>query len=409
MDRKRIIRFITQKRIILFGAGNYAAEFYEDFKDILNISYCISNDSNQNIFTVGIDEICPVKRVVDYQKTECEYIILCAEDTKKMSNQMSDMGYLYGRDYIDSEFFRAVFGTQKIVLCYGVCYIRAVRNCLKSSYNFSEKYASWYFLDYLEKNTTEYFLFEVLLKICDVFIYNLYVSKEGIRQNKTYLKRISPKCLAIKIPLITFEGFYPKYVGNPVYKKSFCITSLQSKYSPFDNVDPVINELICQKRTAAEIKSIIGSLNYYEKDSLENNLEKELRKLELVERETDITIYPFIKRNLRTKRLFLNANHISNEIIVEIASQILKKLRLNDDLNRESLLNEILLYTSEVPIYPSVIEHLHLKQYNGDSQYKLFTFLGYQMVTFEEYIERYVEFCTTMKNYMERGYFNGIK
>lgn len=405
MDRKKFLRFISQKKIVLFGAGNYATKFYEDFRDILNISFCISNDSKQNIFTINTKEVCPVRRVVDYHKDKDEYIILCAADTKKMSSQMSDMGYLYGIDYADSDFFRVLWGEQKIVLCYGVCYIRAIRNCLNYSQGFSQKYASWYFLDYLEKNAVEYFLFQTLLKICDVFIYNTYVSKEGVRQNKTYLNKINKKCLAIKIPFITFQGFYPIYTGEPIYKKSFCVTPVRGGYSPFAHVDPNINELICQKKTVNEIKKIVGDLDFYKKDMLQANLEIELKKLELIERETDICIHSFIVKNLRKKRLFLDNNHMSNEIIIQIAAQILKQLSLEDDLDRESILEKILLYTTEIPIYPSVIEKLQLKQYYGSPQYKLFTFSGYQMVTFEEYIERYVDFCTIMRNYMQQGVF----
>lgn len=34
---------LLNRRIILFGAGIIAEEFYEEYKDILNISHCVSN------------------------------------------------------------------------------------------------------------------------------------------------------------------------------------------------------------------------------------------------------------------------------------------------------------------------------------------------------------------------------
>lgn len=405
MVREAFVQLIAKKKIILFGAGNYAQKFYNDFKDVLIISFCISNDPMQTAFIVDEKEVCPISRVVDYEKNENEYLILCAADTSKMKKQMSDMGYLYGKDYIDSEFFRILRSHKSIVLCYGVCYIRAIRNCLEQSAGFKAKYASWFFLDYLQRDVIDELFLHTLLQNCDVFIYNVFLSKEGARQNKIFKKLINKNCITIRVPVFTFQGFYPKYLGNSIYKRSYSVSPLQGGYSPFTNVDPNINELICQRKSVREIKHIISNIDFYEKEDLKLNLKKECKKLELTEKETDINIYPFIEKNIRKKRLFLNESHLSNEVIIEMARQILKHLELPDDLERKKLLNEVLLYTSEVPIYPSVIHHLDLTLYQDKPKYKLFTFKGYQEVTFDEYIERYVEFCSTMKAYMEQGVF----
>lgn len=394
-----------EKEIILFGAGNYAKLFYKDFHEILNIKYCVSNDSKENIFLVDGREICPVFRVDSIVLQKKQIIILCAEHYQEMEIQLRNMGYRNGVHYINSNTVRVLLSEKKIALCYGVCYLRAIYNCLKESKTFSEKYEAFYWLDYRQMAPEEYEFFSFLLPLCDLFIYNVFFSFEQQKRNQAYLQRLSRKCVVVSIPLITFHGYHPRTEGFVGEENPYNIVSIKSYFGTFLVPDPNINRLIEQGKTCHDIVNIIGDIGFYKKAWVEKNYICEMKRMELAERLADIKIVDFLKKNHGKERLFLNETHITNLVVIELAERILAHIGIVASLPKNELKAKRLLYTTEIPLYPSVIEHLGLEIYMNNPQYRLFVFDNEIDISFEEYVERYYEYCLSMKKWIEMGYF----
>lgn len=406
MDREQLLSHIKRKKIILFGAGGKAQEFYKDFKYELSISYCVSNNPTEKVMQIGGDMVCSVKPVSGMKKITEEFIITCGGDSFSMQKQLSDMGYRMGEDYIDSAIYRVLVGRKKIALFYGVCYMRAIKECLEYSRVFTNKYCSYYFLDYKAYSFTEQSLLYLLLCSCDLFVYISYLSPSGLRQIDAFLPRLKTDCKRIRIPLITFTGFYPRVSGRVNDANPYCIVSSKAPYSPFLVEDLNINDYINSNKTTDEIINLISDPDYYTKDFLNSNLSKQFQIIKIAEKFSDIKISHYIIDNYKKKRLFLNESHISNELLVEFVKQVLEKLELPNDIAEEEIQSLApFLYSSEIPIYPSVIHHLDLTQYRDNAQYKLFTYQGIRMVTFEDYVVLYIEFCKNMKKYIEMGFF----
>ena len=49
-NRTILLNKIKTSDIVLFGAGNYARQFYRDFCDVFHIVGCISNNPKESVF-----------------------------------------------------------------------------------------------------------------------------------------------------------------------------------------------------------------------------------------------------------------------------------------------------------------------------------------------------------------------
>lgn len=403
--RAEMKNWLTRKEIILFGAGNYARQFYVDFHNTIRIQYCLSNDSREKVFIVDGKEICPVLRAESAAIKENQMIVLCAKRYREMEIQLRDMGYQNGVHYIDSHMARLLLTDKKIALCYGVCYMRAIYDCLIKSEDFSKKYETFYWLEYRRMEPEEYEFFSFLLPLCDLFIYTACVSFHKAKRNQAYLSRLSKECRTISVPFIVFQGYHPRTEGKIGDENPYNVISVKTYYSGFIVPDCNINRFIDQGKPCREIQKIVGDIGFYQKSWLEKNYEDEMKKIALAERITDIRIGDFLSKNHGKERLFLNETHISNPVIIELAKRILSAAGFKRSLPDAVLKEKRLLYTTEVPLYPSVIEHLDLEVYKNKPAYRLFTFENETDVTFEEYVERYYEYCISMKQWIVKGYF----
>lgn len=400
--RKEYIELIRKKEIILFGAGECAVHFYRRFKDDLPMVGCVTNNRNERIFSADGKEIWPIYRVEEIDYSSGKFVIVCAKNYLPMEEQLKTMGMCYGVDYIDSETFEVLCSEKKIALFYGVCYSRAIYTCLQSSREFSLRYHSYYWMEYLKMDALQEELFSYMLEICDFYLYNAFFTPEKRRLNNAYLARLNKHCIIISIPVLVFNGYYPCESDQIGKDNMYNVTSCLSPYAPFLTPDRNINRMIEEKIGLSEILKRVSDEGFYQKDFIIKNYEKEMKKLELAEKIADIKICDFLYENHQKKRTFLNEKHISNIVIMELADRILEKLGLKRDINN-SILKERLLYTSEVPVYPSVIKHLSLEIYRGT--YTLYTFKGDIQLTFEQYVERYYEYCLMMRSCFKKGYF----
>lgn len=402
-NRAEWIEEVRQKDIILFGAGTFAKNFYQDFKEELHIQYCISNDTEQTVFAVEEEEICPVYRVEKAVWKEHRYIILCGEKHEEMERQLSAYGLRYGMDYIDSGLFRVIASNKKIAVFYGVCYMRALYHCLMESSFFTDIYDSYYWLNYQTRNVVEQEIFQLLLRMADLYICHKAMTIE----TRVYLSLLRQSCRVIRIPLVFFNGYHPKARERVWEDNIYSIVSSDTYFGPFITPDDVVNRCIKENQRLSEILKRISDVDYYGKDFLEQNYRREIRKIEVAETGADIRISDYLLENHGRRRLFLNEKHISNYVIVELAERVLEALELDRKLPEEELCRRRLLYTTEVPVYPSVIEKLSLTVYGTKPKYRMFVFGTELDVSFEEYIERYYDYCVMMKRCMDEGYFPG--
>lgn len=401
ISRKSMLKKIKSDGIILFGAGDFARGFYRDFGDEVFVKYCMTNNPAEVSFCVDGMEVCPIYRVEDRARCADGMIIICARLCGDMMRQLQAYGLSYGIDYIDSGFYRMLAFEKKIALFYGVCYMRALYNCLAESKAFTDRYVLFYFLDYHAFVPYDDEKLRLLLRLADLYLCHESADVRSV----AYRSHLKPSCRILRVPLVTFNGYHPRSPEKIGTDNVYSIVPRDTYFGSFLTPDDNVNWLLREGMGISEIIKIISDEGFYEKDYLEQNFRKEIRKIQLSEMRSDVAVSDFILEQSGKARLFLNEKHMNNFLILELARRMLAFLELPQELPEEKLMRSRFLYTSEVPLYPAVIRKLKLSVYDGNPKYRLFTFGREMDVTFEEYYERYYEYCRMMKSCMEEGYF----
>ena len=402
-ERRKIWAHKLKNRdVVLFGAGAYAKQFYQEFHHVYSIVECVTNCKEETLFSPDEKTKLEIHRPDVLKERGNIFIVVCVRQSHDILEQLRAMGYRYGEDFLESDILRLMLSEKKIAVFYGVCYIRAIYTCLMESVQFKQEFDAMYWLDYMGMDAGQEQLFFLMLGLCDLFVCNAFISEQAQRRNGIYTERLSSKCRIISIPILIFNGYYPCRPGEIGKDNPYSVVSCTSPFAPFITPDREINRMLEEGINTKDILKRISDPGYYAHEFVVENYEKEMRKLEMAEALANISICDFLYERHGRERTFLNEKHISNIVVRELAQRILEKLEMTKDIP-ESVCAMRLLYTSEVPVYPAVIEALGLDAYRGTT--RLFTFQGDRVLSFEEYVEVYADYCCSMKKYLELGFF----
>lgn len=396
-----MIPFID-KNIILFGCGNTARNFYRKHSDSLSIRGCVSNNIKETELVINGSPVLRTCRPDELKQFSDALIVICSIAGKEIKKQLLLMGYQPFKDFVDSSFLELLMQEKKIVLSYGVCHIRALTECLEKTTVMKQNYEFFYFDNYLPADIEKQFMFQFLLDKCSVFIYSLGISKEEYTNNACILMRVSSKARIISVPTVTFSGYFPKKDARVNHLNEFSVQSVLSNYTPFSFGDEKINQMLKEHKGEDEIIKQTQHTWEDETDWVQKNCERELKKIEAAEAYTDLKISAFIKENYQKRRLFRNEAHMENEVIIQLAKQVLVIMGISP-LLEEELLEEPLLKCSQHLIYPQVAEALKLKWDVHAVEYDLFTYHGWKKVHYDEFLKEYINYCNTMKSLIENG------
>ncbi|MCR4673513.1 MAG: hypothetical protein K5675_00760 [Lachnospiraceae bacterium] len=407
MDRNNRKQHLKKADIILFGAGEYARQFYREYSDTYRIAGCITNNPNEMVFFVDGKEICGVSRVEDLikNKKESQYIVCASSYASEMGNQLWLLGLVPGKDFCSLDMFRLIVSEKKIALSYGVCYMRAIHYCLKESESFSRDYEIFYGLSYMTRSAKEDAFLKFLVSICDMLLYNVTLSPDERRKHEELLGYLPHGAVKIGIPVLTMSAYYPQSGSIGQVDNPYSVISKKTWWGPFTAADHNINKMIEKGISTDEILGIVCSENFYDAKWLNENYQKDLSAMVFAESMADIKISDYVRDQKGKRRLSIDAIHISNDVICELSKRILKYLGYHDDFDVDLVKARQLINTSEVPLYPSVIKGLELKIYEGVPLYRLFTFKDFDPVTFEEYVRLYCDYCRSMMRYLKLGFF----
>ena len=409
MDRKEWTNRVKTADIVLFGAGNYARDFYRDFGKEYHIAGCVTNNPKEKIFEVDDVEVCPVVRVEEEirQNRVDRYVICASASSKEMGEQLWQLGLIPGRDYCSSDLFRLIVSEKKIAVSYGVCYMRGIYECLRRSPSFSEKFEIFYSLSYMPRSACDDFLLKFIVSMCDLYLYNAFLSPENRRKHEELLRYLSKDTKRISIPVVSGNAYHPQAGQAGKWENPYGIISSKTRWGSFAGVDHNINRMLEAGVDTDTVLETIMDPRFYEPEWLNENYEKCMTGIQFSETVSDIRISDYLTDNRGKQRLFIDANHISNSVIVELSKRIAIRLGCDEDLPLDELNSMQLINTSEIPLYPSVIYGLQLDNYAGNQIYKMFTFKGPKQVNFEEYVRLYCDYCGNMMRYMNMGFFPG--
>ena len=199
---------------------------------------------------------------------------------------------------------------------------------------------------------------------------------------------MEPNTQYIEISNLTFYGYFPQS-----YNAINNIAQI-GKQRIFNYGDKNIINLIHQKVSMNEIKSILNDENFYSKNFLDTFFEEQLIIFYEQESSADIKMYDYLATNYNKNILFHAYNRPHKSLIKKLAQRLLRYLDFNDlTFKNEHLIDkENDLYYQSQAIYPSVLKYLNLS--TKDTYYPNRYILDDDF-NFNEYIETYINCYST--------------
>lgn len=406
--KQLVYKNLVTKRIILFGAGQVAEEFYMRNKDRLHISHCVSNlpeEWGQKKFLGQLD-------VREFQMEEIldeDYLIVCGPYAfRRIEIQLLNCGFCMFEHFTESSIAESLMTNKKIALFRGSCILRDIYECIVKSETFMNEYTAIYATDNYVASKYDNRVLYYASKICDCYIYSYRI----LRQDKVYLfddDDLPADCKKISVSNITFPGYWPqadpeirnsnKYLIHPYTMKR----DLTFYHTLYRMEDVNVNRMIEEGKGVEEILHSVSALDYYTEKEVNRNLKVAFKSLQIAERFADITVMDYIKDNYNQKLVFQNFSHMHKSVIWTYVRRLLEKMDIDikecDLLEKQS--PEYIHHGGDIPVYPSVAKVLGLNWIDASTQYEVMTYHGVEKMTFEQYIRHYVTYTEKVREIMK--------
>ena len=390
---------LHSKRIILFGAGIVAEEFYQEYKDCLQISHCISNLSKEWGEKTFLGEL-DVRQYKQEELQENDYLVVCGPIAfRSIELQLEAAGMKMYENYVESKIASVILQNKKIALFYGQCILRDMYHCIVQIPMFQSEYASIYTQVVPGQAIVTNRLLYYAKELCDLYVYtpkildhdSVYVVKRNELPADCQIISISNLVVSLYWPQVSPKlRDYNEYYLYPYNIKRDVIFG----HTLYRRQDRNINKMVLENLPTKEIVERLSDEDYYSEKQILKNRNIFLKSIALAEKGVDITILDYIRDNYESVPLYQNFVHSNACIILEYIRRLLQKLELPiTELNSlEEKLPELMHHGGDVPIYPSVIKHLKLKFANAETKYEVMIGNGIVSMTFREYMEHFTEY-----------------
>lgn len=319
------------------------------------------------------------KKIINHLKTNSKNkIIIVSKDYN--TRKLEDNGFVEFVNYIREQYL-----LKQMVLIYGNCHTRVIKECLQQNTEFSSQYVIYPWKPIQEIANPAYFKSEVL-DWCDIFIHQS-IRKEN-RYGEDYssdriISKLNGNARIISIPNLYHlpmhlfpafdEGeFYYPLIGGILFFR-----------------DKILDDLFVIEK--GNIKKIIQKYKLYDKWDPDEIQKKYMHFKEIVherEKQWDIKVSDFIDSNFRDKLLFYDPNHPTSFFLSWIADNILSLLGVEEK-------NDIIIYSEmdqfQIPISKYIYDFYDIK-YDYIQIYRKHTknYFGRSELNIDEYIKQYL-------------------
>ncbi|MBE5884346.1 MAG: hypothetical protein E7291_08045 [Lachnospiraceae bacterium] len=399
---------LSGRRIILFGAGEVAEAFYQEHKGELNISHCVSNLKKE----WGKDALLGELDVKEYRREEIEendYIVVCgAMAFRTIELQLKSDGQEMYSDFVESNIAAAIYSGKKIALFYGQCVLRDIYECICKVPSFNKEYVCVRSRTVKGQAIVINRLVYYMKDICDLYVYTPKI----LDRDSAYsldLDELPSDCKVLSLSNLLLPLYWPQItteldVYNKYYLHPYNVDrNIEHAHTLYRREDININRMVEEGKTTKEIVECLSSEDYYSEKKVINHIIYTLKMIDIAEAKIDIKVGDFIRANYKKKLLYSNFMHPNKCIIWEYIRRLLRGIGISDaevdELERES--PNHLHEGGDVPIYPSVAKYLQLEFVDKNTQYEVMVENGMVQMTFEEYMEHYVEYTKKAMEIMQ--------
>lgn len=405
--KNKFIKDIYKKRIILWGTGKIGHLFYKKYKNKLDIVACTSNAKD-------IEPIEKLKTITPKQiKWGADFIVVCSSYYAEIRYQLMSEGYEVGSDFIDSYSFEKFYGKEikekKIIVAVGQCEISEICQALDMIDSFVEKYSIFYFdeqkvcchgnkCDLAE--TKECLTF---LQSADFFIKPSALEPRAMNSFQFLKTYLNEECKIITISLFDMDSYWAQDIANQRAINKYYVTKNNQKLCAYVEKDQVIEQLIDEGRSTDEIMRLISRDDFFDSNRVMENHFNCIKRAKITDRLSDIKMSDFVEKNYNLMKLYCDRGHFHENLLREYVRRILQFF--SDEESEKRLLSldisAITQNVNELPIYPSTAKILNLEWIDKNTLYRQRRYDGIRLVTFEEYMEDFIEYCKTAKEVLK--------
>ena len=135
-------KFLGNKSIVIYGTGNTGKEFYDKYKDVLNIVGCTCSEKNIN----PIDRLTPIScNDMDKENT---LLIICSIYYDEIRKNLILSGWSQNVNFIRWDIFDKLYQAEEnerqIIVAVGQCEIREMCEVFEKIKSFMQKYEVFY-------------------------------------------------------------------------------------------------------------------------------------------------------------------------------------------------------------------------------------------------------------------------
>lgn len=316
-------------------------------------------------------------------------IVVSSNQMEIWGELLSRLTYRFGVDYVDELTVLYRYGNprKKLIVMYGNCQMHDYYDFLNMSVEFRDAFNSIYF-KYLSYPCWKEDYLEALLSICDIFIKTNEAFDERFRNCEKFISYHNKSAKVIHLTTYSFRGYFPQTNAHIQQKGEFDIIS--EYFNTFHREDKYVNQLISQGVSKEEIIRKVQSGTCFEESDIKRNLLIALKQIQVMDRNSDIEIYEYVKANYQNERLFKDPVHMEDVLVCYIGNKILELLELPHITKKP---DKEIHYFTQLPIYPEVVKALGLKWFTSKSELRVRMQEGMIGLTMDAFYERYLQFA----------------
>ena len=406
------LKKITEnKSIIIYGTGNTGKEFYNKYKDKLNMVGCTCSEKKVN----PIENLIPMScEKIDKENT---LLIICSIYYEEIRKNLILSGWSQNINFIRWDLFDKLYQAEEnerqIIVAVGQCEIREICEVFQKIKSFKQKYEVFYFDERKVCSHGDKFDLIENYDCCFILEKALFFIRPSVMTPKSvcgfaYLeKKINIICKVIKISLFIFDSYWPQDIAKEREINKYYLIKPNTKLSAFVENDRIITNMLDAGLSTIQIKETIMRDDFFEKEAVLDNHNLTIKRIRLSDKISDIKMYDFVVQNYNHKKLFCDRGHFNDNMLREYVRKILIYLEESKCIKELDSLNiyNIFYNINELPIYPSTCKILGLEWIDSNSLYTMNINNNIKKVTFEEYLDIMLEYYSLTSKIINMCYY----
>ena len=279
---------------------------------------------------------------------------------------------------VSSLIFSLIKRNRLVLMMYGDCHMAVYGDYLMNNHEIKKKYLliGTYDIDYLFYKFSSFVSNASTWSQANVLLYNPNLpERSGVIELNDVLGSLPQETKKIRISTACFKGYFPQHTSKTIPNQK-----------EFTWGDIELNRMIKNSEMNQNSMDALCSDLYFSLETVNKCWNDSMHMLELMEKNADIRIADYLKKNGKKRVLFYSVTHPTEEVFAYILTRLLFLLGCNDeivDVNQIKKLN----HHGEA-VYPSVFYGLGIID---DWKTRVFQpgDRGTRLYNFNQYIEEY--------------------